>query len=45
MWNINYYLQDLLDAMAELAIKSSSDLDKLVNLSGVIENRKKNYFF
>ena len=36
----NYYLQDLLDAMAELAIKSSSDLDKLVNLSGVIENRK-----
>ena len=36
----NYYLQDLLDAMAELGIKASSDLDKLVNLSGVIENRK-----
>ena len=36
----NYYLQKLLDAMAELGIKASSDLDNLINESSKIENRK-----
>ncbi len=36
----NNYLQDLLEAMAELGIKSSSDLDSLINTSSKVENRK-----
>tara|TARA_B100000242_G_scaffold8516_1_gene5648 strand:- start:73 stop:870 length:798 start_codon:yes stop_codon:yes gene_type:complete len=36
----NNYLQNLLDAMAELGIKASSDLDNLINESSKIENRK-----
>ena len=36
----NSYLQDLLEAMAELGVKASSDLDSLINTSSKIENRK-----
>ena len=36
----NNYLQNLLDAMAELGIKASSDLDNLINETSKIENRK-----
>ena len=36
----NNYLQNLLDAMAELGIKASSDLNDLINESSKIENRK-----
>ena len=36
----NSYLQDLLESMAELGSKASSDLDNLINTSSKIENRK-----
>ncbi|WP_440927815.1 hypothetical protein [Candidatus Pelagibacter sp.] len=36
----NYYLQDLLNTMAELGTNASKDLDKLINESSKIENRK-----
>ena len=36
----NNYLQNLLDAMAELGMQASSDLDNLINFSSKIENRK-----
>jgi hypothetical protein len=36
----NLYLQDLLDAMAELGIEASNNLDLLINESSTIENRK-----
>lgn len=36
----NYYLQDLLNTMAELGTKASFDLDRLINASSRIENRK-----
>ena len=36
----NYYLQDLLDAMAELGIEASKNLNLLIKDSSTIENRK-----
>ena len=36
----NYYLQYLLDAMAELNNSTSDELDKIIQLSSTIETRK-----